>query len=472
MNAPPLEVELNRADELRSRGEEAAALSLYMQLPPALVCQDRLRIGWILGRATRDLSEAQRPFLEFVAEHAMGFERRRALHVLANISWYHGELRQSEIAWRRAVDMGREAADEQWLQCLLNLALVKMSSGAYFESLVLSSRAVHGARSLGDAYSVAMGGVRRGMVYVRMGEPERARRELELSEIVAARIEEESKRSLAHATCALWSARLARSRGDALLARECLQGYLRFIRALNPVRRHKLVTMGECDLAPVQFDLEPERRLEHVERLESIVSGFGGGEQPDWLKACKWEARWLRLRFESTQVPTSQRARDVAGALLRSAPDLLERDRLIEGASALGEHFSRVLHDPASSVQAFSLAASTALRRIAEVHRSTRDFPELSAATPDDWEVLGAYRKRLMGQHEALSRAIRTQLEAGHPSLDLLESTDGRVRACAWCSRISAADGRWLPVGQFLPLEVDFEVTHGICPDCFVRGGE
>ncbi|MCK6481930.1 MAG: hypothetical protein L6R43_17820, partial [Planctomycetes bacterium] len=47
-----------------------------------------------------------------------------------------------------------------------------------------------------------------------------------------------------------------------------------------------------------------------------------------------------------------------------------------------------------------------------------------------------------------------------------LRRGDGPLRACAWCVRLLAPDGEWIPVAHLLPRGLDFPVTHGICPRC------
>jgi hypothetical protein len=42
---------------------------------------------------------------------------------------------------------------------------------------------------------------------------------------------------------------------------------------------------------------------------------------------------------------------------------------------------------------------------------------------------------------------------------------EGFLRLCSWCRRLEA-DGRWVPVEEFVAHRLDTTTSHGICPDC------
>lgn len=47
---------------------------------------------------------------------------------------------------------------------------------------------------------------------------------------------------------------------------------------------------------------------------------------------------------------------------------------------------------------------------------------------------------------------------------DFRQSGKGAITTlCAWCGRIKRSEGEWEPS---LEAELDWNTTHGICPDC------
>ncbi|MCB9915536.1 MAG: hypothetical protein H6828_10360 [Planctomycetes bacterium] len=458
--------ELRRADALRERDRRAAVVA-YAALPPERVCADSERAAWLVSEAKDTLAPELRPLMLHVVATLDGLTRRRAVDALASMAWYGGRAPEAGRYWREALDAGRDVKDAEWLIALLNLSLVYFFLGRYFESLVLSGRAVTHALQTGEAALAGLGHARRGMVLFRVGEYERALRELEQPPELARAAKLETNGALVLAVTWLWRSRLAAAQGEVADALAHALVALDHTERMDPSRSGKLRYMIEGDRLSLEYALQPARRRELLEALERRAAA--PHSEVDWMIPARLEALRLRMRYELDEVGDRASALLCARELLDEYPVQLRRDALIEEASDLARVLGEEFGAPDLARHAYELAAAASLRRIAEVHQVTLELPELSAATPEDWEVLANYRRRLVDAHATLSATIRAVLDAGHPALDLLRTGEAQVRACAWCLRISTRDGRWLPLAQFLPSELDFEVTHGICADCSAR---
>jgi hypothetical protein len=119
--------------------------------------------------------------------------------------------------------------------------------------------------------------------------------------------------------------------------------------------------------------------------------------------------------------------------------------------------------------QALDCAATCAVERIVETERAVRALPELAQVSREDFELLGRARMRYAGEHRDLLRSLARLFEGaaarGEPWLDALRSGD-QALVCAWCERVRARGGVWVPVGHYLPREGPLLMTHGICSDC------
>lgn len=126
--------------------------------------------------------------------------------------------------------------------------------------------------------------------------------------------------------------------------------------------------------------------------------------------------------------------------------------------------------DSAERAGLLRAGAGAALLRVLEIDRCVRELPEIAAAEPGDERLLREHRARFWRSHDELLGRVRTLIaeerRAGRLPLARLRRGDGPLRACAWCVRLLAPDGEWIPVAHLLPRGLDFPVTHGICPRC------
>jgi hypothetical protein len=129
-------------------------------------------------------------------------------------------------------------------------------------------------------------------------------------------------------------------------------------------------------------------------------------------------------------------------------------------------------HRPFDSVarRAFHVAAEGNLARILEIERFTRTQARELALTTEERRVLRDLRQRLHSRHAELYAAIADLVEDGAAREGALggymPAQDPHIVMCAWCSCVRHEDGRWIPVGGFLPESRKVPLTHGICPAC------
>jgi CheY-like chemotaxis protein len=64
---------------------------------------------------------------------------------------------------------------------------------------------------------------------------------------------------------------------------------------------------------------------------------------------------------------------------------------------------------------------------------------------------------------EAEIRALVVDLEAALARVKLLS---GLVPICATCKNIRDADGRWIPIEEYIHDHSEADFTHGVCPKC------
>jgi hypothetical protein len=126
--------------------------------------------------------------------------------------------------------------------------------------------------------------------------------------------------------------------------------------------------------------------------------------------------------------------------------------------------------DSAARAGLLRIGAGATLLRVLEIDRCVREIPEIAAPGPEDERLLREHRARFWKGHGDLMERVRTLIgeehRAGRRPLARLHREGGPLRACAWCVRLQAPDGEWIPVAHLLPRALDFPVTHGICRPC------
>ncbi|HXH64295.1 MAG TPA: PAS domain-containing protein [Mariprofundaceae bacterium] len=76
-------------------------------------------------------------------------------------------------------------------------------------------------------------------------------------------------------------------------------------------------------------------------------------------------------------------------------------------------------------------------------------------------------RKRLEQSLESANAELREANAALLQASKAIKALGDIIPVCAWCGhKIKADNGEWVNVDQYIRVHTEFEVTHGICPDC------
>jgi hypothetical protein len=136
----------------------------------------------------------------------------------------------------------------------------------------------------------------------------------------------------------------------------------------------------------------------------------------------------------------------------------------------LGTRLAAVAGASPLTRMAWDMAGEAIVTRVAQIELCVRQVPEVASAGPEVLELLASYRQRFRERHEQLLAEVG--LARPWPPVDAGTSVlkPGLAVVCAWCARVRAYDGAWIPVRQFLPPEHErFRMSHGICAGCWER---
>ncbi len=127
----------------------------------------------------------------------------------------------------------------------------------------------------------------------------------------------------------------------------------------------------------------------------------------------------------------------------------------MRAAIAIGSRLAEFVPSSPVTKEAWDLAGHALIVRVAEIDACMRSLPE--------------YRTRFRERHQQLFREVASS--GPWPPVDAaVVDGQGLVIACAWCTRVRAADGHWVPIRQYLPQEGErFTLSHGICALCWER---
>ena len=119
----------------------------------------------------------------------------------------------------------------------------------------------------------------------------------------------------------------------------------------------------------------------------------------------------------------------------------------------------------------YDVAATAAIGRMFQLHRSVGRVPELEYLNDDDRRALTEYRQRFKSDQLALLRSVAQLLEVvARTQRSLPEElslfSEGVFLLCAWCERVCTGGGEWIPIGHFVPQNPSVVARHAICPDC------
>lgn len=207
------------------------------------------------------------------------------------------------------------------------------------------------------------------------------------------------------------------------------------------------------------------------EALEALTRGLAAGD-PDDAQGFLLQAWRVRVHAELGSPETAAHAASWLDALESPAGLALGAGVRVVHAQLGADALARGGRWPDEARRAYRVAAGAALRRLAEVARFTREFPDVSRPTPTEAQVLDDYRRRTEAREAdlraAVSHLLVEEARAGRWPLESLAGVGGFVCCCAWCAAVRSLDGHWAPLPESLrTLPGDtVPLTHGVCPDC------
>lgn len=456
---------LEAADRLRDT-DQVAALQAYAALQDQVRADDHDRVLWICDQLAPTPPASLLPLLRRVQQQGPLLLRRAALHAEASCHWYAGRGEEAERAWAQGLRVAAETRDRYWVRSCLNLAMVMQQRYCTFEPLVLGGMGRRAAQEIDEPYLVAFAALCLTQLLLKMGLIERAAAELAIAEESLPRVERVSHQRVVEYEWLRVNVQLLKAQGDRRAALAKSDEEMAFLDSREegsveaPILAATMLT--HLDL---QYTELPERRAEVLAQFESFPREHALG--PDWL--AHWErvriGRYLQYAVEQGNLSG---ARTLAQDLLALIREDATESRKVLMAANLGRILAEDLGDPTGSREAFEVASAACLNRIVEADRASREIPELAEATPDDWQALRAYRKRLATQQQELLESVARHLKPGEAAHDVLVTGD-MIRMCAWCSRVCTTDGVWKPLAHFVPARPTQGVTHGICETCKAR---
>ena len=439
-------------------------LRAYLDAPPLLVARDAGRLGFILAQISGEpgarLPAEVRSLFEFAMSSARGDALRLARAALANDAYYAGDSLLAEDLWGEEV-LGHEGErDETWLRACNNYAVALGRRGAWFESLVHLGEAYRTAVRLGRDRSAAFASARRGHTLVEFGAFDTARAALETAAEHAARLDDDARTTMEASIHAGWG-RLHRRREEWPAALAAHHAEIACLEAMPDTPEPVLVTAHSLRIA-TEASLEPARLVDLIEEMRALPERFRdlGG----WRTAHARDLLSLELDLLLADSSRREEARAAARECLARILETLSGSILTRRLQAHARRL-RELDLLVEARRALEAAESETLRRLLEVHEAIGACPHLATMTDEDEAVLHAYRERILDEYSEQNQSLVETWRSGHPACKLIERDDV-TRICAWCHKIEARTGRWIPVGEFLPHRDAIDVTHTICDRC------
>lgn len=370
-----------------------------------------------------------------------------------------GELSAAEALYRAVLDEARGSGNPHERAACLNLARLSANDGREFEGLALSYRASALAASAGDGWSVSLARQHLATALFGIEDYERVARVLDQVRSGLDGLPPD-QRARARLSLTLHHARLAAALGDVRNADA----------ALEAANEASLVATG----GPVS-----PRVAWFVHVVSRNASGRHADAEPWFASAPPAEGivrRQLEVDEQRTYCLVGLRPRTdgVAAATalltaLRDAPsDTVGCAWRLRVASRVGTALSASLGPCDAARLAWDIAGQALLSRVAQLDACVQSLPEVATVDRAVYTLLAEYRVRFRRQHERLLREVQDALSQAPIGAPLLDVSDGHVVVCAWCARVKAAAGHWMPIRQFLPPDDGgFVVSHGICLDCW-----
>lgn len=435
----------------RREESPAEALEVVERYPDQFPVENPELVAWLVGQRSQSFNDSVRS----IYLRALQQDRevsRLVLHPLGASAWYAGDIEQAEQYWRRGMAEGEKIRDDFWCRSVNNMALVKAFRGAVFESLVLCGVVL---RTVGDSYSRVrvFATTQKARALIRLEHYSDAQFLIEQSLDLAAKIPDESERAaatqLSYSVLMDSHAHFKRWQDVILEASRILQDPF----VPDPVRAGV-----EIDRLIARFEVEDGNRVEILDEMLTVQERFELSGR--WAETCRLGQHMLRWRdalLRGVVADCEQEAHQVLGALNSEFSSMHFRRAF--------EYLEQVPLDPQLHQDFEELFVTSVLHRL-DLSLDERDtVAGLDSATPEDWQILADYQRRLLGPPQTqLRRGIARRWKPGLPAYDRLVSEDF-VKMCAWCTRLQANHGDWI-VNEELSRVVSNRFTHGICPDC------
>lgn len=260
---------------------------------------------------------------------------------------------------------------------------------------------------------------------------------------------------------------LALSVGDRVRARQHAQRYRTFQPQLEGRPWRKASQLAIFD---IELDLAggvPRRALETLGGIEELVKG---APEPAASVA------WIRVRCHEA---AGEQA--LAEAAAHSYLQLLEKTRADEDmaphrlrhAAGLAAWFAARPGLGDAARRTYDLAAAAAIQRIAQLSTAVPALEAIGVQVGAAADDLAELRRTFLVEQENLLARVATlfRSEPGTTSGVVITDEDDVefVHLCAWCERVRAPEGGWLPIGHYIPRAGPLPISHGICGDCLAR---
>ena len=376
-----------------------------------------------------------------------------------------GDFEAAERHFRGLLEEARGRHDGNHVLAMQSLITLYGRGGRYLEAHMLARRVAQRAREAGPEADIVLafglGKVCGALSQLEVREP-LGRALADLREVLDRAPTPIRNTELEYLAAAGVHARLCE---DFVRVRQHLTAYRELIQQadVENVFRWALL-MSRAQLAYHEGD-------HHVAR--QLVDDLGGGEKTPPFHRLKELALSVGVFSKMGDVDQARSAAREAIAILES---VREQSGLASGRIHEGSILALALENLGEldlAARVYDLVAAAVLIRLRQVDECTRELPELGLDDDESAAVLVRFRQAFLGEQRELLRRVAHLLESRGDSHveDLLarSAPAGMVAICAWCESVRPSDGRWLPLGHYIPREGTFDVTHGICPPCADR---
>jgi len=376
-----------------------------------------------------------------------------------------GDFQAAEGHFRMLLDETRDRHAGNHVLAMQSLITLFGRSGRYLEAHVLAQGIARRAREIGREADVelafALGAICGALSQLELFEAlgaALADLRAVLDRAPTSRLQTELKYHAAAGTH-------ARGCGDFERARTHQSAYRRLVEDADVEDVfHWSLLMGQAQLAYHEGDHARARR--HLAEL-------GDGDTTPMFHRLKELSLSVGIFAKLGQTNEARAAAHEAVTILESVREQsgLASGRIHEGSLLAGSLEQLGELDLATRV--YDLVAEAVLIRLRQVDECTRALPELGLDDDESAAVLAHFRQRfLVEQRQLLRRVANLLTSRGDDYVQALlarSAPAGMVAICAWCESVRPSDGRWLPIGHYIPREGSLDLTHTACPRCAAR---